>query len=64
MSPGKEVGVDASLVVQVVVPKPDSDRTDAWMHEWTTHGTQLTTPAFFEVETVSYCGKRPCYARN
>ena len=53
MSPVKEVCVDASLVVKVVVPEQDSDRADALFHEWTTHGTQLIAPAFFEVETDS-----------
>lgn len=53
MSSVQEVCVDASLVVKVVVPEPDSDRADALFHEWTSHGTRLIAPAFFEVETDS-----------
>jgi predicted nucleic acid-binding protein len=53
MSPEKEVCVDTSLVVKVIVPEPDSDRAGALLHEWTTHGTQLLAPAFFAVETDS-----------
>lgn len=34
MSSVQEVCVDASLVVKVVVPEPDSDRADALFHEW------------------------------
>jgi predicted nucleic acid-binding protein len=53
MSPVNEVCVDASLAVKVVVPEPDSDKADALFTEWTTNGTQLIAPAFFDVETDS-----------
>lgn len=53
MSPTKEVCVDASLAVKVVVPEPDSDKADALVEEWANEGTLLIAPAFFVVETDS-----------
>ena len=53
MSLAKEVCVDASLAVKVVVPEPNSDKADALFTEWATNGTQLIAPSFFEVETDS-----------
>jgi len=53
MSPTKEVCVDASLAVKVVVPEPDSDKADALFEEWANEGTLLIAPAFFVVETDS-----------
>jgi predicted nucleic acid-binding protein len=53
MSPAKEVCVDASLVVKVVVAESESERADALFEEWANEGVQLIAPAFFEVETDS-----------
>jgi len=53
MSSVKEVCVDASLAVKVVVTEPDSDKADALFDEWANDGTSLIAPAFFEVETDS-----------
>src|SRR5215471_20605428 len=53
MSPAREVCVDASLTVKVVVAEPDSDKADALFDEWANEGKQLIAPAFFEVETDS-----------
>jgi predicted nucleic acid-binding protein len=53
MSPAKEVCVDASLAVKVVVTEPDSDKADALFDEWATDEKQLIAPAFFDVETDS-----------
>jgi predicted nucleic acid-binding protein len=53
MSSAKEVCVDASLAVKVVVIEPDSDKADALFDEWANEGTLLVAPAFFVVETDS-----------
>jgi len=53
MSPAREVCVDASLAVKVVVAEPDSDKADALFNEWANERKQLIAPAFFEVETDS-----------
>ena len=46
MSSVQEVCVDASLVVKVVVPEPDSDRADALFHEWTWSSKWLIIKGF------------------
>lgn len=53
MNPAREVYVDASLAVKVVVTEPDSDKADALFDEWSNEGKQLITAAFFDVETDS-----------
>lgn len=53
MSPAKEVCVDASLAVKVVVSEPDSDKADSLFDEWVNEGTLLIAPDFFAVETDS-----------
>jgi predicted nucleic acid-binding protein len=53
MSPAREVCVDASLAVKVVVAELDSDKADALFDEWANEGKQLIAPDFFEVETDS-----------
>lgn len=53
MSPTKEVCVDASLAVKVVVPEPDSDKVDALFNEWANEVTLLIALAFFkEIENM------------
>lgn len=51
MNAAKEVCVDASLAVKVVVPEPDSDKADALLNEWANNATLLIAPSFFDVET-------------
>ncbi len=41
MSPTREVCVDASLAVKVVVTEPDSDKADALFDEWAHDGRLL-----------------------
>ncbi len=53
MSSAREVCVDASLAVKVVVAEPDSDKAEALFEEWANEGTLLIAPAFFAVETDS-----------
>src|SRR5947208_9173011 len=53
MSSAKEVCVDASLAVKVVVTEPDSDKAEALFDEWADEGTLLLAPAFFAAETDS-----------
>jgi predicted nucleic acid-binding protein len=53
MNSAREVCVDASLAVKVVVTEPDSDKADALFDEWANEGTLLIAPAFFAVETDS-----------
>jgi predicted nucleic acid-binding protein len=53
MNSAREVCVDASLAIKVVVTEPDSDKADALFDEWANEGTLLIAPAFFAVETDS-----------
>src|SRR5713226_2075557 len=53
MSSAREVCVDASLVVKVILAEPNSDKADALFEGWANDGRQLVAPVFFEVETDS-----------
>ena len=49
----REVCVDASVAIKVVVPEAGSDKADALFDQWASEETQLIAPVFFEVETDS-----------
>lgn len=53
MNQAKEVCVDASLAVKVVLKEADSDKADALFDEWVRAEVRLIAPTFFEVETNS-----------
>jgi predicted nucleic acid-binding protein len=59
MSSAREVCVDASLAVKVVVTEPDNDKADTLFDEWANEGALLIAPAFFMVETpTAFCDRK------